>query len=106
MVTGGSGDKPLGGPHSSLPLTAPPVVAVPAPLTFGPIGPVERDAELDRVLEQAKRVAPPTVGIHHRVMPDPPVPHPQTAEPDAWMSATGTLTTPTPDQSKEGDPNE
>ena len=62
-----------------------------------------------------------------RVMPDPPVPHPQTAEPDAWMteraritdtppnrddirraveSAGGTLTTPTPDQPKEGDDNE
>ena len=62
-----------------------------------------------------------------RVMPAPPVPHPQTAEPDAWMteraritdtppnrddirraveSAGGTLTTPTPDQPKEGDDNE
>ena len=90
-----------------LALLAPPVVAtafdVPAafaPLTFGPIGPVERDAELDRVLEQAKRVAPPTVGIHHRVFTDPPVPHPQTAEPDAWMATT------TGSQPKEGDEHE
>ena len=38
-----------------------------------------------------------------RVMPDPIIPHTQTAEPDAWMSATGTLTTPTPDTPKEGE---
>lgn len=72
-----------------LALLAPPVVAVPAPLTFGPIGPVE--------------VAPRAFGgvPGWQVLPDPPVPHPQTAEPDAWMT-----TTPTPDQPKEGDDNE
>ena len=34
-----------------------------------------------------------------RVMPDPIIPHTQTAEPDAWMATT-------PDQPTEGDPNE
>ena len=75
--------------------------------TFGPIGPVERDAELEGVVEQAKRgITPNSPTPFWRVYPAPPVPIPQTAEPDAWMSATGTLATPTPDQPKEGDPNE
>ena len=104
---------------------APPVVAVPAPLTFGPIGPVEREW-----------VGPPRSGTFLKVLPDPPVPHgvthipmPQNVpnEPPEWMTTTGKsgwrdnsigalmdscadvlrdLTTPTPDQPKEGDDNE
>lgn len=54
---------------------------------FGPIGTVERE-----------RVGPPPrSGTFHKVLPDPPIPHPQTAEPDAWMTTTG-ATTPTPDK--------
>ena len=62
-----------------LALLAPPVVAVPAPLTFGPIG---------------THPAPQTPVV---------VPlwrDPQTAEPDAWMATT------TGSQPKEGDEHE
>ena len=93
--------------------------------TFGPIGPVEREW-----------VGPPRSGTFLKVLPDPPVPHgvthipmPQNVpnEPPEWMTTTGKsgwrdnsigalmdscadvlrdLTTPTPDQPKEGDDNE
>ena len=68
--------------------TAHDVPAAFAPLTFGPIGPVE--------------VAPRAFGgvPGWQVLPDPPVPHPQTAEPDAWMATT------TGSQPKEGDEHE
>lgn len=54
--------------------------------TFGPIGPHPAPQTADGV-------------PFWRVMPDPFIPHPQAAEPDAWMATTH-------DTPKEGDGNE
>ena len=79
--------------------TAHDVPAAFAPLTFGPIGPVEvAPRAFGGVPGWQALPDPPVPGW--QVLPDPPVPHPQTAEPDAWMATT------TGSQPKEGDEHE